>query len=71
MPGINNWDFSILKDTKIKENLLIQFRAEFFNGWNHTQFGDANTSLVPGEFGRINRLRIDPREIQFGFKLIF
>jgi Carboxypeptidase regulatory-like domain len=71
MPGINNWDFSILKDTKISEGVLVQFRAEFFNGWNHTQFGDADTGLVPGQFGRIGSLRIDPREIQFGLKLIF
>jgi hypothetical protein len=71
MPGIKNWDFSILKDTKVSEGLLVQFRAEFFNGWNHTQFGDADTSLFPGEFGRITSLRIDPREIQFGLKFIF
>jgi hypothetical protein len=57
--GINNWDFSILKDTRLNESLLVQFRAEFFNGWNHTQFGDANTGLVSGEFGRIGGLRID------------
>ena len=71
MPGINNWDFSILKDTKVNEGVLVQFRAEFFNGWNHTQFGDANTNLVPGQFGRITSLNINPREIQFGLKLIF
>jgi hypothetical protein len=71
MPGINNWDFQIMKETRVSEKLAAQFRAEFFNGWNHTQFGDASTDLVPGQFGRIGGLRIDPREIQFGLKLLW
>lgn len=37
-PGINNWDFALLKDTKITERFDLQFRAEFFNIFNHTQF---------------------------------
>lgn len=71
MPGISNWDFALLKDTRVSERFLLQFRAEFFNGWNHTQFGDANTSLRTGDFGRISGLRTDPRELQFGVKLIW
>jgi hypothetical protein len=41
-PGINQWDFALLKDTKITERFDLQFRAEFFNIFNHTQF------LTPG-----------------------
>jgi hypothetical protein len=37
-PGINQWDFALLKDTKITERFDLQFRAEFFNIFNHTQF---------------------------------
>jgi hypothetical protein len=37
-PGINNWDFALLKNTAINEQFNLQFRAEFFNIWNHTQF---------------------------------
>ena len=37
-PGINNWDMALLKDTKLTETLDLQFRAEFFNIFNHTQF---------------------------------
>ncbi len=51
--------------------MLTQFRAEFFNGWNHTQFGDANANLSSQQFGKITGLRTGPREIQFGLKLIF
>ena len=39
-PGIANWDCSLLKDTRITEKTSIQFRAEFFNVLNHTQFNN-------------------------------
>jgi hypothetical protein len=37
-PGINNWDFSIAKNTQLNERLNLQFRAELFNIFNHAQF---------------------------------
>ena len=37
-PGLNNWDFALLKDTRITERFNLQFRGEFFNLFNHTQF---------------------------------
>jgi len=37
-PGINNWDFALLKDTHITERFDLQFRGEFFNLFNHAQF---------------------------------
>ena len=38
-PGFNNTDISVIKDTKLKENVALQFRAEFFNLFNHTNWG--------------------------------
>ncbi len=40
--GFRNWDVSVLKETKIKERLTAQFRAEFFNVLNHAIFTDPN-----------------------------
>jgi hypothetical protein len=40
--GFKNWDLSLVKDTKIKERLTAQFRAEFFNVVNHANFSDPN-----------------------------
>jgi hypothetical protein len=40
--GFRNWDVSVVKDTKIKERLTAQFRAEFFNVLNHANFSDPN-----------------------------
>ncbi len=38
-PGFNNFDFSILKTTRLTERFKVQFRAEFFNIFNHPNFG--------------------------------
>ncbi len=37
-PGVNNWDFAVLKNTPVNERVNVQFRAEFFNLFNHAQF---------------------------------
>jgi hypothetical protein len=47
-PGLMDVDFAVLKDTrvpKISEAFRIQFRAEFFNLFNHPQLGQPNISL--------------------------
>jgi hypothetical protein len=92
-PGINNWDLSLFKDFQFPwfgrhggfaagESAKLQFRAEFFNAWNHTQFSDVDNTFTPVEdaagakvdpgssFGTIVGARA-PREIQLGLKLIF
>jgi hypothetical protein len=37
-PGINNWDAALLKDFTLSERVHLEFRAEFFNVFNHAQF---------------------------------
>jgi len=76
-PGTNNWDISLGKNTKLKENLDLQFRAEFLNAFNHPSFNPGggtasiNTYLSAGPaFGSVIAAR-DPRLIQFGLKLQF
>jgi hypothetical protein len=64
-PGINNWDFALIKDTRITERFNLQFRGEFFNLFNHAQFltpggilGSASFGLVtatlPGRIGQLS-----------------
>ena len=79
-PGLVNFDFSMVKNSKIpkiSETFAIQFRAEFFNLLNHTNFAppvdnleaiDATGSPVPG-FGQIDATQIPNREIQFALKI--
>jgi hypothetical protein len=47
-PGINNTDMALLKDVKVREGMTAEFRAEFFNVFNHAQF-EGNGS-VDGNF---------------------
>jgi Carboxypeptidase regulatory-like domain/TonB dependent receptor len=47
-PGIQTWDLSIFKQFKFTERWQLQFRAEFFNAFNHPNFGNPNAFLTPG-----------------------
>jgi len=69
--GISQTDISIVKKTPISERLNTEFRAEFYNAFNHTQFlnPDGNFSHT-ATFGTVTSAR-DPRLIQFGLKLLF
>jgi hypothetical protein len=71
-PPISQTDLAILKNTPIGEKWSTQFRAEFFNAWNHTQFlnPDGNFSDLGTTFGVATTAR-DPREIQFALKFFF
>jgi len=70
-PSISQSDISILKKTSLGEKLKTEFRAEFYNAFNHTQFltPDGNFSHT-GTFGSVSSAR-DPRLIQFALKLLF
>ncbi len=45
-PGINNFDFGLIKNIGVRERLRAQFRSELFNGFNHAQFSFAGSSLA-------------------------
>ena len=81
------WDLSLFKDFHITERFKLQFRTEFFNAFNHPNFGNPNGDIGAANapnagFGKVsNTLNPilgsdsggpgDPREIQFGLKLYF
>ncbi len=69
-PGSQVFDFSVFKNTRIHERATLQFRTEFFNFFNHTNFSNPNASLASGLFGRIAGAGAS-REIQFGLKLLY
>ncbi len=70
-PGQNNWDISIIKNTKITEGLTTQFRAEFYNVWNHAQFNPPVNNVADSTFGQVQNSSVPPRIVQFAFKLLF
>jgi hypothetical protein len=73
-PGLATWDFSVLKDTRIRERLSLQFRAEIFNLLNRANFNTPNLivftpSGVSGTVGAITSTSTTSRQVQFGLKL--
>jgi hypothetical protein len=70
-PGDIVFDVSVIKDTAITERLRTQFRAEFFNMPNHANFNNPGANIsVASSLGRITSAG-DPRQIQFGLKILF
>lgn len=81
-PGNTNFDVSLFKTFKFGERVKLQYRAEFFNLFNHTQWFGINgnidvpnenspvTSATQGQSGLVNSTR-DPRNIQMALKLTF
>ncbi len=70
IPGLNNWDVSFLKDTRLAEAVTLQFRAEFFNFFNHAQFNAPDTSINSAFVGQIRSAR-DARISQLALKLLW
>jgi Carboxypeptidase regulatory-like domain len=70
-PALSNTDIALEKHTAINERWNTEFRAEFFNAWNHTQFANPDGNFSDTTFGQILRTREDPRVIQFALKFLF
>jgi hypothetical protein len=70
-PGLVSADYSLFKNFPIKERLKLQFRAEFFNIFNHPNFNNPSAVFGAGSFGYITSTSTENRDIQFGLKLAF
>ena len=79
-PGFQNWDLSIFKMFPVREQMRFEFRAEFFNIWNHVNpvfepVGEISEEPQPVEFGTpqfgFAQGARDPRFIQFALKFYF
>jgi Carboxypeptidase regulatory-like domain len=77
-PGLQNWNISLFKNFMFNQErgTNLQFRAEFFNIWNHPQWignaalGGISTNLGASNFGQVTSA-YDPREIQLALKFTF
>ena len=68
-PGLQNLDLAIVK-TENFGDARIEFRAEFFNVFNHPNFTVPNTVIGP-TLGLISSTSAPERQIQFGVKAAF
>jgi len=78
-PGVNNWDVALFKDFPIREHARLQFRAEAYNAFNHTQFSAVDATArfdtttgrqVNTRFGEYTASR-SPRIMQFALRFYF
>lgn len=75
-PTFNNTDFSVTKNTKFGDTFRLQFRAEFFDVFNHANLGQPGNVVGSPAFGRITNTRFptgesgSSRQIQFALRLI-
>ena len=70
-PGIINFDFALHKTVPLGERSNLEFRTEFFNMFNHTQFFNPDGDITGGStFGLVNRAR-DPRLVQVALRFAF
>jgi hypothetical protein len=67
---ITNIDFSMAKNWRFRERYGFQFRAEFFNVLNHTNFVGYDLDIRNSTFGQLNQTQAS-REIQLGIKFTF
>jgi Carboxypeptidase regulatory-like domain/TonB-dependent Receptor Plug Domain len=78
-PGIVDFDFSVFKDNRIRENWNLQFRAEMFNIFNHANFNSPIDNSVlfdgggnpVGNAGAVDSTSTDAREIQLALRFTF
>jgi Carboxypeptidase regulatory-like domain len=82
-PGLQNLDFSLFKNqsvTRISETFRVQFRAEFFNILNHTNFALPDSThttmwnvngVLNSNAGQLTSTQTASRQIQFGLKLVW
>ena len=69
-PGYANWDFSLFKNMPVTEGKEFQFRAEFFNILNHTNFRLPDSDISSPTFNQILAAQ-SPRLIQLALKFSF
>jgi hypothetical protein len=72
-PDFWNSDFSLIKQFALpRKDMGLNFRAEFFNLFNHPQFGMPNNDInQPSGFGAVNSTVNNPRLVQLALKLTF
>jgi hypothetical protein len=74
-PGFKNLDFMVARNFRFnphwRENLNLQFRAEFFNSTNTPRFGNPGNNIQTGTAGRITGTSGEARDIQLSLKLAF
>lgn len=68
-PAMQLLDLALTREFRVTEKAKLQFRTEFFNALNHTNFGTPNRFVNTPQFGTITMAMHPGREIQFGARI--
>jgi hypothetical protein len=69
-PGLIDFDMCLYKDFRFNERNKLEFRGEFFNIFNHTNFSGVQTTFGAGNFGQVTSA-YDPRIVEFALRWEF
>jgi hypothetical protein len=69
-PRVSNWDITAAKDFRMTERLILNFRAEMFNIFNHLSYTGVNTQVGTATFGKVTGA-MDPRTFEFALRMRF
>lgn len=69
-PGMIDFDMALFKDFALTEHHKVEFRAEAFNVFNHTNFNAVSTACCSGAFGTVTSA-LDPRIMEFALRYQF
>lgn len=69
-PGYRDVSLSVIKNSKLNDDMNLQLRAEFFNALNHSNFDLPDNFMGSPTFGKVSSAE-SPRRVQFGLKLIW
>lgn len=71
-PGVHKWDITVSKSFQMRDGVALKIRAELYNAFNRTNFGNPNTTLTSSSFGRITGTSFGgAREIQLAARIVF
>lgn len=70
-PSYKDVDFNAFKNFPFTESVTLQFRAELFNIFNHTNYANPTNNVQSPSLGQILTANGSGREIQFALKLLF
>ncbi len=70
-PSYYVWDISLRKQFRVSGGVQMQIQADFFNAFNHVNWGNPATNLSGAGFGTITSITGQPRNIQLGARIMF
>ncbi|MFB3902910.1 MAG: carboxypeptidase regulatory-like domain-containing protein [Acidobacteriota bacterium] len=70
-PPARYFDAAVYKSFRIREEMKLQFRSEFFNFFNHPNLASPRTGVNSSNFGQILTKNLDPRTVQLALRLDF